>query len=54
MTIKEGHKTEETKIVGFEVPFTLQGSTKLMEIAYECGIGEKNSLGFGMIEKVEQ
>jgi CRISPR-associated endoribonuclease Cas6 len=51
ITIKEG-AYESTDIICLEVPFTLKGSRELMEIAYECGIGEKNSLGFGMIEVV--
>jgi CRISPR-associated endoribonuclease Cas6 len=51
ITIKEGDR-EATDIICFEVPFTLKGSHDLMEIAYECGIGEKNSMGFGMIEVV--
>jgi CRISPR-associated endoribonuclease Cas6 len=51
ITIKEGDR-EATDIICLEVPFTLKGSSELMEIAYECGIGEKNSMGFGMIEVV--
>ena len=50
VTIKEGDAKNATDIVGFEVPFTLTGSPQLMQVAYDCGIGEKNSLGFGMIE----
>ena len=51
ITIKEGD-LEATDIICVEVPFTLKGSRELMEVAYECGIGEKNSMGFGMIEVV--
>ena len=50
ITIKEFDPNNATQIIAFEIPFTLHGSTELMEIAYESGIGEKNSLGFGMIE----
>jgi CRISPR-associated endoribonuclease Cas6 len=52
ITIKEGEE-QETQIKCFIAPFALKGSTELMRVAYECGIGEKNSLGFGMIEVVE-
>ncbi|MDZ7265031.1 MAG: CRISPR-associated endoribonuclease Cas6 [candidate division KSB1 bacterium] len=51
ITIKEGAE-EATDIISFEVPFSLKGNPELMEMAYECGIGEKNSMGFGMIERV--
>jgi CRISPR/Cas system endoribonuclease Cas6 (RAMP superfamily) len=29
---------------------TLTGSAELMEIAWTCGLGEKNGSGMGMIE----
>lgn len=45
--IKEG-EPEETSVRGFIVPFRLTGSMQLIKLAYQCGIGEKNSLGFGM------
>ena len=41
------------KIRGFLLPFRLEGSLELIRMAYEAGIGEKGSAGFGMIEKVE-
>lgn len=47
--IKEG-EAEKTSVRGFIVPFKLTGSKDLIKLAYECGIGEKNSLGFGMFE----
>lgn len=37
------------RIVGAFCPFTLTGSPDLMALAYDCGLGEKNSSGFGMI-----
>ncbi len=49
--IKEG-EPEETNVRGFITPFVLRGSTKLIKLAYQCGIGEKNSMGFGMFEIV--
>jgi len=38
------------QIVGAFAPFTLTGSTALMETAWNCGLGEKNSIGLGMID----
>lgn len=49
ITIKE-NEAEETKIKAFIAPFKLTGSKDLIKLAYDCGIGEKNSLGFGMFE----
>ncbi|MGB9773830.1 MAG: CRISPR-associated endoribonuclease Cas6 [Bacteroidota bacterium] len=51
ITIKEG-KSDETKIRGFLCPLTIEGNPDLIKLAYESGLGEKNSLGFGMIEVV--
>jgi len=47
ITIKEG-RAEESKVRGFVFPFTLELSPPLLETAWDCGLGEKNSLGFGM------
>jgi len=52
ITIKEG-APEQTRVKAFETPFSLTGSTELMTVAYECGIGQRNSMGFGMIEVVQ-
>lgn len=30
--------------------FNIKGSPKLIETAYQCGLGEKNSMGFGCIQ----
>jgi CRISPR-associated endoribonuclease Cas6 len=51
ITIKEGEE-QETRVKCFVAPFELAGSAELIECAYECGIGEKNSMGFGMIEEL--
>ncbi len=51
ITIKEG-TAEATQIKAFETYFTLEGSTELMQTAWECGLGEHNSQGFGMVEVV--
>jgi CRISPR-associated endoribonuclease Cas6 len=47
VTYKDG-----IQIVGAFAPFTLCGSSNLVELAYSCGVGEKNAAGFGMIEVV--
>ncbi len=52
ITIKEDDEEKATGVKCFESPFTLFGSPELMKIAYECGIGQKNSMGFGMVEVV--
>lgn len=51
ITLKEGSR-EETRIKAFETFFVLQGSAELMQTAWECGLGEHNSQGFGMMEVV--
>jgi CRISPR-associated endoribonuclease Cas6 len=50
IAIKEGQE-EETQVKCFVAPFELAGSAELIECAYECGVGEKNSMGFGMVEE---
>ncbi len=42
--IKEGH------VIGFKIPLKIAATPKLLETAYECGVGEKNSMGFGMVD----
>lgn len=42
-----------TKIKAIMAPFTVRGSPELIEIGYEAGFGEKNSMGFGMAEAIE-
>lgn len=37
-------------IRGFMLPIELKSDVKIQKLAYETGIGEKNSLGFGMLE----
>ncbi len=39
-----------TIIKGYAGYFTLQGNPELIKVGYECGLGSKNSAGFGMIE----
>jgi CRISPR-associated endoribonuclease Cas6 len=40
-------------IIGMQAPFTVEGNPELLKIGYECGFGEKNSMGFGMVEVVK-
>ena len=35
---------------GFEV----EGNPRLLEVGYECGFGEKNSMGFGMVKTMRR
>ncbi|MFZ2323276.1 MAG: CRISPR-associated endoribonuclease Cas6 [Ignavibacteriaceae bacterium] len=37
-------------IIGLNAPFYLRGDADLIRLGYECGFGEKNSMGFGMVE----
>jgi len=38
------------KILGFKIPFKISANSKMLKVAYECGLGEKNSQGFGMLD----
>jgi len=38
--------------IGNLMIFEAQGSTELLNFAYDCGFGEKNSMGFGMTEVI--
>jgi CRISPR-associated endoribonuclease Cas6 len=48
-TIKEG-RIDETEIIGNQLPFFIEGEPDLIKVGYDCGFGEKNSLGFGFAE----
>jgi len=52
ITIREGREGE-TKVRGFMCPVTIEGDERLIRLAYESGLGEKNSMGFGMIEVIQ-
>lgn len=41
---------EQTRIKGYDFRFALKAHPELMHIMYHCGLGEKNSVGFGMVE----
>ncbi|MCX7880666.1 MAG: CRISPR-associated endoribonuclease Cas6 [Ignavibacteria bacterium] len=49
ITLAEGKK-EETKVKGFLCPVKIFGNPSIQRVAYECGIGQKNSMGFGMLD----
>lgn len=40
-------------IIGNQIPFEITGNTELIKVGYECGFGEKNSMGFGMVDYVK-
>ncbi|RKU14239.1 CRISPR-associated endoribonuclease Cas6 [Candidatus Poribacteria bacterium] len=42
-----------TKIRGIISPFHVIGAPELIRIGYECGFGDKNSAGFGMVETLK-
>ncbi|QSZ27498.1 CRISPR-associated endoribonuclease Cas6 [Aceticella autotrophica] len=46
-------KYKNVFIKGYMVPFSMSGNAEMIKVAYNCGIGEKNSGGFGMIQKIE-
>ncbi len=50
ITIKENNEYEQTKIKAIFSPFHFSGSTELMQIAWEAGVGNYCSQGFGMID----
>ena len=40
---------KETPIKAYDMHFIFRGNSKLMEFAMDAGLGEKNSMGFGMV-----
>lgn len=48
ITVKEGSE-EETRILSIHCPVTLRGNAELIDAVLQAGLGEKNSLGFGML-----
>ncbi len=38
------------EVIGMQLPILLNGCTELIKIGYNCGFGEKNSMGFGFGE----
>jgi CRISPR-associated endoribonuclease Cas6 len=39
-------------IIAINAPFNLEGDAEIMKVGYECGFGEKNSMGFGLAKAV--
>lgn len=50
ITIK-ANTPQQTYIVGYQTHFRTSLPDELMRIMYETGVGEKGSMGFGMVEK---
>jgi CRISPR-associated endoribonuclease Cas6 len=49
ITIDENSK-HPIDIIGIQAPFMLKGNPGLIKVGYECGFGEKNSMGFGLAD----
>lgn len=49
ITIKPG-TPQQSQVRGFVYDFTLTCPVKLHQLVLDCGIGEKNSMGFGWVE----
>jgi CRISPR-associated endoribonuclease Cas6 len=41
---------KETNIKAYQAPFRVSGSSELIELGWDCGFGNANSQGFGMVE----
>lgn len=52
IALKEHQPDETTRIRAINAPFTLTGSTELMQVAWEAGLGTHCSQGFGCVEVV--
>jgi CRISPR-associated endoribonuclease Cas6 len=46
----KAHTAQETRVRGFAFQGVLTGPEELLRIAYDSGLGEKGSLGFGCVE----
>ncbi len=44
----------DIKIPATMCPFTVTGSVELIRFGYDCGFGEENSAGFGMVKLINQ
>lgn len=51
ITIPKGHNTTYHR--AYMMDLILEGDMDLIEFAYDVGLGEKNSMGFGMIKYIE-
>jgi CRISPR-associated endoribonuclease Cas6 len=48
ITLKEG-RTDQTQLRAYSFALQLTAPLALMEVAYHAGLGQKNSMGFGML-----
>jgi CRISPR-associated endoribonuclease Cas6 len=53
VTVKEG-TSAETKIYAILAPLSISGDLGLMDTVLQAGLGNKNSLGFGMLAPVRE
>ncbi len=53
ITIKDMNG-KETKVKAIECPFTITGNRELIKVGYECGFGENNAMGLGMVRVDER
>jgi len=51
ITLNE-HNLARIDVIGLQAPFIIKGNPALIKIGYECGFGEKNSMGMGMAEVI--
>ncbi|MCF8272186.1 MAG: CRISPR-associated endoribonuclease Cas6 [Chlorobium sp.] len=49
ITIKD-YSGKETRVKAIQCPFTVTGDPELIKVGYECGFGENNPMGFGMVK----
>ncbi len=52
ITIEKSTKIK-IDLIGNQIPFEISGDKELIEVGYQCGFGEKNSMGFGMVDVVQ-
>ena len=53
ITIKDA-SDKEIKVKAIESPFVVTGHCELLKVGYECGFGENNGMGFGMVRVDER
>lgn len=51
--IRIGNGSQTTYHRAYMMDFILEGDVDLIKFAYDCGLGEKNSMGFGMLRMME-
>ena len=49
ITIKDS-SGKETRVKAIQCPFSVTGDPELIKVGYECGFGENNPMGFGMVK----